>query len=196
MPSLTWDCTHFLFAHLELPSFFLSSFQFLKKWVLLTSNLFLYHARESSLVSVGFLTLSFCRKCDIWNLCFDLGKHCGASLDCFLREKEICREGWKDKEGTCIHSPFPPCKKCRENPPYFYHHNKGFINQVFCRNWAVRNPAGTRPDSLAWKINKLVAKWFERWKHVVWVCRATWMVSQMLESNHGWITVCRSWWCK
>ena len=30
------------------------------------------------------------------------------------------------------------------------HHNKGFINYVFCRNWAVRNPAGTRLDSLAW----------------------------------------------
>ena len=23
---------------------------------------------------------------------------------------------------------------------------KGFINYVFCRNWAVRNPAGTRLD--------------------------------------------------
>ena len=28
--------------------------------------------------------------------------------------------------------------------------NKGFINYVFSRNWAVRNPAGTRLDSLAW----------------------------------------------
>ena len=28
------------------------------------------------------------------------------------------------------------------------HHNKGFINYVFCRNWAARNPAGTMLDSL------------------------------------------------
>ena len=33
---------------------------------------------------------------------------------------------------------------------------KGFINYVFCRNWAVRNPAGTRLDSLALLINKLL----------------------------------------
>ena len=26
--------------------------------------------------------------------------------------------------------------------------NKGFLNYVFCRNWAVRNPAGTRLDSV------------------------------------------------
>ena len=31
-----------------------------------------------------------------------------------------------------------------------HHHNKGFINYVFCRKWAVRNPAGTRLDYLAW----------------------------------------------
>ena len=29
----------------------------------------------------------------------------------------------------------------------FPHQNKGFINFVFCRNWAVRNPVGTRLDS-------------------------------------------------
>ena len=38
-------------------------------------------------------------------------------------------------------------KQCRAMPPQFSHHNKGFINYVFCRNWAVRNPAGTRLDS-------------------------------------------------
>ena len=31
---------------------------------------------------------------------------------------------------------------------------KGFINYVFCRNWAVRNPAGTRLDSSL--VNKQV----------------------------------------
>ena len=40
-------------------------------------------------------------------------------------------------------------------PPQFSHHNKGFINFVFCRNWAVRNPAGTRLDSSL--VNKQVA---------------------------------------
>ena len=38
-------------------------------------------------------------------------------------------------------------KAMQEMPPQFSHHNKGFINYVFCRNWAVRNPAGTRLDS-------------------------------------------------
>ena len=35
------------------------------------------------------------------------------------------------------------------------HQNKGFINYVFCRNWAVRNPAGTRLDSSS-LVNKQV----------------------------------------
>ena len=39
-------------------------------------------------------------------------------------------------------------------PPQFSHHNKGFINYVFCRNWAVRNPAGTTLDSSL--VNKQV----------------------------------------
>ena len=34
--------------------------------------------------------------------------------------------------------------------------NKGFINYVSCRNWAVRNPAGTRLDSSS-LVNKQVA---------------------------------------
>ena len=38
--------------------------------------------------------------------------------------------------------------------PQFSHHKKGFINYVFCRNWAVRNPAGTRLDSSL--VNKQV----------------------------------------
>ena len=46
-------------------------------------------------------------------------------------------------------------KQRRENPPYFSHTNKGFINYIFCRNWAVRNPAGTRLDSSS-LVNKQV----------------------------------------
>ena len=40
--------------------------------------------------------------------------------------------------------------------PQFSHHNKCFINYVFCRNWAVRNPAVTRLDSSL--VNKQVAE--------------------------------------
>ena len=38
---------------------------------------------------------------------------------------------------------------------------KDFINRVFCRNWTVRNPAGTRLDSslvnkqVGWRVNIL-----------------------------------------
>ena len=31
----------------------------------------------------------------------------------------------------------------------FFNHNKGFLNYAFCRDWAVRNPAGTRIASHA-----------------------------------------------
>ena len=34
--------------------------------------------------------------------------------------------------------------------PYFHHQNKGFITHSFCKNLVVRNPTGTRLDSLAW----------------------------------------------
>ena len=40
--------------------------------------------------------------------------------------------------------------------PIFPHQNKGLINYVFCRNWPVRNPAGTRQDSSR-LVNKQVA---------------------------------------
>ena len=63
-------------------------------------------------------------------------------------EKSIChpssfliflQEGRKEK-----HQPISPQT------------NKGFINYVFCRNWAVRNPAGNRLDSSS-LVNKQVA---------------------------------------
>ena len=47
--------------------------------------------------------------------------------------------------------PFPfYIKVMHVNNNYYNHDNKGFINYVFCRKWAVRNPAGTRQDFLAW----------------------------------------------
>ena len=39
-------------------------------------------------------------------------------------------------------------------PHQFSHHNKFFMNYVFFRKWAVRNPAGTRLDSSL--VNKQV----------------------------------------
>ena len=40
-------------------------------------------------------------------------------------------------------------------PANFPTKNKGFINYVFCRNWAVRDPTGTRLDSSS-LVNKQV----------------------------------------
>ena len=48
----------------------------------------------------------------------------------------------------------PPGKQWSEPSPNSPPQNKGFINHVFCRNWAVRKPAGTRLDSSL--VNKQV----------------------------------------
>ena len=52
--------------------------------------------------------------------------------------------------------PFPPGRLLRQAPSNFPPKNKGFINYVFCRNWAVRTPARTRLDS-----SSLVNKQFD-----------------------------------
>ena len=49
---------------------------------------------------------------------------------------------------------FSPMKAMQRNAPQFSHYNKGFIIYIFCRNWVVRNPAGTRLDSSL--VNKQV----------------------------------------
>ena len=85
----------------------------------------------------GFWQPSLCRKSNLWSLCCEGITRCG-SLHSLHVEK------------TCLHFSCSPCNQCREIVPHFSHHNKGFINNVFCINWAVRNPAGTRLDSLAW----------------------------------------------
>ena len=68
----------------------------------------------------------------------------------------------KKSEDTSICHPysfsillFSSRKAVKEAPANFLH-KKGFINFVFCRNWAVRNPAGTRLDSSS-LVNKQVA---------------------------------------
>ena len=50
---------------------------------------------------------------------------------------------------------FSPMKAMQRIATSVLHHNNGFINHVFCRNWAVRNPAGTRLDSSS-LVNKQV----------------------------------------
>ena len=55
----------------------------------------------------------------------------------FLEERECVEKIVRMKDGL-------------ETPSKFTNNNKGFINYVFCRNWAVRNSGGTRLDSLAW----------------------------------------------
>ena len=49
---------------------------------------------------------------------------------------------------------FSPMKAMQRNVTSLLASQKGFITYVFCRNWAVRNPAGTRLDSSL--VNKQV----------------------------------------
>ena len=49
--------------------------------------------------------------------------------------------------------PFPPKRQYNKHQPIS--HKKGFINYVFCRNWAIRNPAWNRPYTYS-LVNKEV----------------------------------------
>ena len=51
--------------------------------------------------------------------------------------------------------PLSSRKAVKEAPANFRQKKRGFINYVFRRNWAVRNPAGTRLDSSS-LVNKQV----------------------------------------
>ena len=51
--------------------------------------------------------------------------------------------------------PLSSRKVVKEAPANFPEENKGFINNIFCRNWAVRNPSGTRLNSSS-LVNKQV----------------------------------------
>jgi hypothetical protein len=44
--------------------------------------------------------------------------------------------------------PLSSRKALKRSTTQFPNQNKGFLSFVFCRNWAVRNPAGTRLDSV------------------------------------------------
>ena len=107
--------------------------------------------RESSLVPVaywvGFVTVSV-----LYEAFVLMGEKGGASLHCLPWGKGMFREACEAEEWTWHHLSFLPCKKCRETQHMLSDHDKGFINYVFCINWAVRNPAG---DSSL--VNKQVA---------------------------------------
>ena len=111
---------------------------------------FFYQARESSLVPVGFLIAQFLQKLWFIKPLVLWGTYGGLSLKSFPGGKRMCRDAWKDAEFTCLHFSCFPCYVCRWTPNWFSKHNKGFLNYVFWRNLAVRNPAGTRLDNLAW----------------------------------------------
>ena len=91
----------------------------------------------------GFWQPIFCRKRNLWSLC------CSGRTEVVF----LCNVGMEKKKignHSTLHISFPPGKQWREAHPYFPRQNKGFINHSFCKNWAVRNPTGTRLDSLAW----------------------------------------------
>ena len=67
----------------------------------------------------------------------------------FLDEKESMEKLGKMKDRLVFTFPFLQ-ESNAEKPHKLYNQNKGFTNYVFCRHWAVRNPGGTRLDSLAW----------------------------------------------
>ena len=67
----------------------------------------------------------------------------------FLEERECVETLGRLRTDISPLFPFS-MQAIQRNPSYYSHHNKGFINYVFCRNWAVRNLAGIRLDTLAW----------------------------------------------
>ena len=77
----------------------------------------------------------------------DGGTRVGVLSSDFLEERESAEKHGRVKNELVYTFSFSPCEKCREAPLSFPHQNKGFIK---LRNWAVRNPAGTRLDSLTW----------------------------------------------
>ena len=66
----------------------------------------------------------------------------------YLEERKCVEKAWMDRNRHIYTFPFLHASNV-ENPTYYSHQNKGFINYVFCRNRAKRNPAVTRLDSLA-----------------------------------------------
>ena len=67
-----------------------------------------------------------------------------------------------EDKSICHRSSFPKLslssrKAVKRSSMQFHPKNKCFINYVFCRNWAVRSPAGTRLDSSSLVKKQVVA---------------------------------------
>ena len=104
-------------------------------------NLFIYQARQSLAWSQqGFWQHSFCRKCDLWRLCFD------GRTKVKFSELPQWRKRKVELSSFFIISAlwYIPFRHWIKALPNSSNQNKGFLNYVFCINWAVRNPAGTR----------------------------------------------------
>ena len=116
--------------------------------IIYITNLFIYQARESLPWSQqGFWQPIFCRKRNLWSLCFD-----GRTKVKFLCIASMEKRKSGDKSifhpFSFLMLPLSPGTQWIKAPLDSPNQNKGFINYVFCRNWAVRNPAGTRLDSV------------------------------------------------
>ena len=74
---------------------------------------------------------------------------------CLPGGKGEVSKSWKDDEMTCLYLFVFSMEEMKRNSILVFHQNKGFINYVFCRNWGVRNPAGTRLDTSS-LVNKQV----------------------------------------
>ena len=92
----------------------------------------------------GFLTVQFLQKYSLWNLCFHKGTSMVHLFITFMEERG-CVEMILMMQNKLV----PTFNFLHAINADNHHHNKSFINYVFCRNWTVRNSSGTRLDSLA-----------------------------------------------
>ena len=95
----------------------------------------------------GFWQPSFCRKQNLWSLCC-YGRTEGVFLciDCMASRKSEEKFLLPNFKPLYTFSLLQEINK-EKSLPYFPDQSKGFINHNFCRNWAVRDPTGTRLDS-------------------------------------------------
>ena len=127
----------------------------LRPWVLWVSQHVYLPGQSLAWSQQGFCQPSFCK--NIIYKAFDLigGNWVMLHSIAFLEQRKCEEKLRMMQNGHIFIVVFSPMKAMQRNAPKFSHHNKGFINYVFCRNWDVRNPAGTRLDSSL--VNKQVA---------------------------------------
>ena len=114
-------------------------------------------------------------------------KLAGASFTAFLEERGKYRKARRTMNGL-VFTFFFSVEAMKRNSILVIHQNKGFINYIFCRNWGVRNPAGTRLDTSS-LVNKQVAT-YETWQDmgfILWPLR--WKMS-IPQTNKSMMTTC------